>query len=190
MITTFGQSNRFGNPIFVYKGHQIYNSGVYFGFSGQNKWRSIADVKAHIDRTERKTIIDLVMHEPNIGESINQVFTDPLFDRVQTPAGNITTQDVVDVKKLYNDISNCIENGKLKSATDFLIKLAGECYLRDLISDKFVENIMERLDKLDKVISMISSDFDNESNVANNKSFMICEEILMEVGKEAKISDK
>ena len=161
-----------------YRGFDIFKIGSGFAVKQFSffKWPALQDAIYHIDRHcggGKGTIIwkTFPSSNPNIKEN----------------PPKLSEKEIVDIKEIYNKVKIDIGKGELKIVTDGLLMLIRECYSKDIIDNKFIEGIKDNLDKLEKVMTYISSDNTNESNVANDKSLQLCNKILVSINNVAKI---
>lgn len=176
-----------GELLCNYRGYDIYNIGnTYIIEQFQFKWAIIQDAFNHIDRH----LIYKGEPGPYVPTYIHKQDDIEVFE-IKTPDIKIIEPNLtVEIKDIYNKIKIDIINNKLKDVIDGLLTLIRECYSKDIIDNEFVETIKDRLDRLEKVIGYTSSDNSNESKIAEDKSLRICNEILININKQAKIEDE
>lgn len=162
-----------------YRGFDIFKIGSGFAIKQFSffKWPILQDAIYHIDRHcggGKGTIIwRTVSHprDPNIKEN----------------PPKISEKEIVDIKEIYNKVKIDIDKGELKIVTDGLLILIRECYSKDMIDNKFIECIKDNLDKLEKVMTYMSSNNTNEASIANDKSLQLCSKILVNINNVTKI---
>lgn len=162
-----------------YRGFDIFKIGSGFAIKQFSffKWPVLQDAIYHIDRHcggGKGTIIWRTISPPR----------DP---NIKENPPKLSEKEILDIKEIYNKVRIDIGRGELKIVTEGLLMLIRECYSKDIIDNKFIDGIKDNLDKLEKVMNYISSDNNNESNVANDKSLQLCNKILVSINNVAKI---
>jgi len=162
-----------------YRGFDIFKIGSGFAVKQFSffKWPLLQDAICHIDR-----------HcGGGKGTIIWRTVPSPIDPNIKENPPKLSQEEILDIKEIYNKVKIDIDKGELKIVTDSLLMLIRECYSRDIIDNKFIESIKDNLDKLEKVMTYISSNNTNESSVANDKSLQLCNRILASINNVAKI---
>lgn len=88
---------------------------------------------------------------------------------------------------VYYKAKTAIKRGELQYIPGSLLTLVRHCYFKEMIDDAFIDNIQKQFEKLEKLVALTSSNWENEAHVSNQKALQLCGKILEKINKGVKI---
>lgn len=114
---------------------------------------------------------------------------------VNHPATHVVFQhsDFIIIRPLiavYFKAKTSISRKELQYIPSNLLTLIKHCYFKELLNDNFIDEVQKQFEKLEKLINLTSSNWENESRVSEVKALQLCQKILNKINKEVHIESK